>query len=492
MKNVMLINLASKDCRSNSFPLGLSYIAAALNFCNVEIVDLNYVDSDELIQKVSNKHFDVVGISCYTGNFIEASSLAKTIKEIDGKSLMVIGGYHATSEYEYIIGNHNEFDIAIRGRGEIPFTELICALSNNQDLNEVHSIAYRRNGNVIVRASTKTVTGNYLPDRKNENKYFLSSGKEKISCIATMRGCYFNCSFCSINSNEWTSVCSKEFIKKDIENIVKNGGDSLYFVNPDFLCNRKCLENTLAIIEEYKEIKTFKISTRSDSILKNLDILETLFALGCNSIEVGIESFSDSQLGRYNKHLTADENIKSYKAIMNFYDKYHFRYIHELIPFDPWVTRDELIDTVGFYSKNKFDYLELEPWLFTKLILYPNTVLRSKAEKESIISGNSHIEIPFWNFINDDVAMVYSALMKYKTNLLPKLNIVRDNMQFIIKSDEATSVQKIVCLKIKEKLSRITVDYFMDLLIHPISEYEKILNEKINVVEHYLKNKRFC
>lgn len=82
--------------------------------------------------------------------------------------------------------------------------------------------------------------------------------------------------------------------------------------------------------------------------------------------------------------------------------------------------------------------------------------------------------------------------MKYKTNLLPKLNIVRDNMQFIIKSDEATSVQKIVCLKIKEKLSRITVDYFMDLLIHPISEYEKILNEKINVVEHYLKNKRFC
>ena len=119
-----------------------------------------------------------MGISCYTGNFIEASSLAKTIKEIDGKSLMVIGGYHATSEYEYIIGNHNEFDIAIRGRGEIPFTELICALSNNQDLNEVHSIAYRRNGNVIVTASTKTVTGNYLPDRKNENKYFISSGKD--------------------------------------------------------------------------------------------------------------------------------------------------------------------------------------------------------------------------------------------------------------------------------------------------------------------------
>lgn len=57
MKNVMLINIASKDCRSNSFPLGISYISAALSFCNVEIVDLNYIVTDELFQKVSNKHF---------------------------------------------------------------------------------------------------------------------------------------------------------------------------------------------------------------------------------------------------------------------------------------------------------------------------------------------------------------------------------------------------------------------------------------------------
>ena len=48
MKNVMLINLASKDCRSNSFPLGLSYIAAALNFCNVEIVFASAAHEPEL------------------------------------------------------------------------------------------------------------------------------------------------------------------------------------------------------------------------------------------------------------------------------------------------------------------------------------------------------------------------------------------------------------------------------------------------------------
>ena len=211
------------------------------------------------------------------------------------------------------------------------------------------------------------------------------------------------------------------------------------------------------------------------------------FILGCNSIEVGIESFSDSQLSRYNKHVTADDNIQSYEAIMNYYGKYQFRYIHELIPFDPWVSREELIYTIDFYIKNKFDYLELEPWLFTKLILYPNTVLRSKAERESIISRDSHIEIPFWNFIDNDIAMIYSALMRYKTTLLPKLNLVRDNMQYLIKSNEVTLAQKIVYLRIKERLSRITVDYFMELLIRPISEYEEIFNNKANAIEHYLK-----
>ena len=100
MKNIMLINLASRDCRCNSFPLGLAYIASSLDCYNVEIIDLNFNATDEVFEKIINKHFDVVGISCYTGTFYEASFVAKAIKEIDEKSLIVIGGYHATSEYE--------------------------------------------------------------------------------------------------------------------------------------------------------------------------------------------------------------------------------------------------------------------------------------------------------------------------------------------------------------------------------------------------------
>lgn len=61
MKNIMLINLASRDCRCNSFPLGLAYIASSLDCYNVEIIDLNFNATDEVFEKIINKHFDVVG-----------------------------------------------------------------------------------------------------------------------------------------------------------------------------------------------------------------------------------------------------------------------------------------------------------------------------------------------------------------------------------------------------------------------------------------------
>ncbi len=51
MKNIMLINLASRDCRCNSFPLGLAYIASSLDCYNVEIIDLNFNATDEVFEK---------------------------------------------------------------------------------------------------------------------------------------------------------------------------------------------------------------------------------------------------------------------------------------------------------------------------------------------------------------------------------------------------------------------------------------------------------
>ncbi len=487
MKSIMLVNLPADDIRDNSFPLGLSYIAASLSSYYVEIADLNLISENTFFTMVCKEHHDIIGISCYTGSFSIASDLAKKIKEIDSQCLIAIGGYHATAEFDYILNNYKEFDIAILGRGEIPLLELVKAIENGTSFEKVPSILYRKDNNVIRTNQVKmSLYDNLIPERKNESDYFsLSTGDEKISCISTMRGCCHNCYFCSISNNEKQSFTLIDAIERDIENIVKNGGNSLYFVNPDFLSNRAHVENTISVLDKYKEkIRSFKISTRADSILRNADLLETIFRLGCNSIEVGIESFSDTQLKRYNKQVTADINIKSYYEIMKFKDMYSFRYVHELIPFDPWVTRSELSKTLEFYAYNSFDYLELEPWLFVKLILYPNTMLRKRAESESIISF-SHIETPFWNFVNEDVKKIYSALMKYKMVVLPIVKELRKLIRRLMDSNDISIHHKVIALKIRDKLAIITVSFLCELLDKNVLEYDSIVDNVLNTVNKY-------
>ena len=298
MKKILLININSDDRRKNSFPLGLAYLSSALKDYDTEIFDLNFHDDKELFLKIARNHYDVVGISCYTGVFSRATQIAKSIKEIDVRCVTVVGGYHATAEHRYIIDNHPEFDVAIIGRGEIPFVELMKNIDNLDRLSEVPQIAYKKGGTIYVNDCLHFPSSSgFIPNRNTEDLYFDKDDEEKVACIATMRGCYHKCSFCSISINDPVQIYNRNLVEMDVLNAVRNKANSLYFINPDFLSNRICIDNTLDVLDKFPEIKTFKISTRADSILRNLEILDRLFKRGCNSIEVGIESFSDDQYG---------------------------------------------------------------------------------------------------------------------------------------------------------------------------------------------------
>lgn len=482
---ILLVNLKTEDIRDNYFPLGLAYIASALKAYDVEVYDLN-IENDFIVKIVSEK-FDIVAFSCYTGMFYQASQLAQQVKFLMPSTLCIIGGYHASADYEYILRNYTEFDVAVMGRGEKPFVEIANALLIGKPIHDINSIALRDDtGKVIINTNTDSIISNYyIPKREDEKKYFLQESKEKISCISTMRGCYYNCSFCSIHLNDYVSISSYEEIKMDVENIVLNGSNSLYFTNPDFLSNNVCLNNTLKVLDEFPQIKTFKIATRSDNVIKNKELLVRLFERGCNSIELGVESFSNSQLKRYNKKVDADQNKEAYFILKEYAEDFEFKTIYELIPFDPWVSRKELMDTIEFYMKNKVDYLELEPWLFVRLILYPNTVLRNRAECEKIVAANSHIETPYWKFVNNDSAEIFSAFYKYRYTILPTISDIRNRIEKWLKRKELSSFNNMLLIKIKDHLEKCTVEYLFDLIVNDVDKYDKLYSNMMLKIQEF-------
>ena len=100
---------------------------------NKDYKDLKWTEftiKDDL-QKIANycAQFDLVAFSCYLWNIKQTIELARIIKEINNKCLILLGGPEVSYIYDEII-NLPQIDFIIRGEGEIPFKSLINNIFN--------------------------------------------------------------------------------------------------------------------------------------------------------------------------------------------------------------------------------------------------------------------------------------------------------------------------------------------------------------------------
>ena len=133
--------------------IGLSSIASNLDksICDVKIVDLLVAGRKPhqfYLNLIKKNKPDVVGLSSMSFNYADAIQLAQLTKNFDHKIITVLGGYHATSDYENILQSNDMqyIDYIIRREGEITFNELIRALQNGKKVNSIFNLSYRDNG----------------------------------------------------------------------------------------------------------------------------------------------------------------------------------------------------------------------------------------------------------------------------------------------------------------------------------------------------------
>ena len=85
-------------------PLGIGYIAAVLrdNGIDVNILDASAEDMDfkEFSEEIKNRSPDIISISELTPTINKDLETAKTAKEVLPNSIIVMGGYHPTFDFE--------------------------------------------------------------------------------------------------------------------------------------------------------------------------------------------------------------------------------------------------------------------------------------------------------------------------------------------------------------------------------------------------------
>lgn len=219
-------------------PLSLMYLSSYLKSKqrDVRVID-NCVDKrsindfsvrnpciQDLVENIKAYDPDIIGMTLFSGELKEVAVLCKILKSELKSVLIVLGGPHPTAMPKQTMEQIPECDFAARGEGELILYDLIAALSNDENLQNIRGISFRLKGenevyhcedaDIITQLDTLPFPdrGGLIHNYRNNTYSSVVHGMPS-DILMTSRGCPFQCSFCF-------KVCAK-YRNRSPENVIK-------------------------------------------------------------------------------------------------------------------------------------------------------------------------------------------------------------------------------------------------------------------------------
>jgi anaerobic magnesium-protoporphyrin IX monomethyl ester cyclase len=310
-------------------PLGILELAAYIESKNhsweIEVVDSQAegFSWNQLENYISFSHPDIVVSSALaTCNTYTVLRTLELTKKVDFEIKTVVGGQHFTALAHESLNKYPEIDFIVRGEGEVTLYELIKCLEQNVSLKKVSGLSFRH-GNEIIHNPPRPLIENLdelpLPGyhlvKEHMNNYhfkMMAGSNAGYAMVEASRGCAYKCTFCS-QWGYWDGkyrTKSPERIVDEMEHLYQEYDISFLWLTDDNLDLRR---NIGAVCDELinrglsDDIMWF-IQARSDSIIKNQQLLPKMRKSGNYWVMTGLERHDDDTLKSYHK------NIKSHDS----------------------------------------------------------------------------------------------------------------------------------------------------------------------------------
>ena len=338
----------------NSPPLGLAYVAAALEQDGVAVrlldAGVEGLSSEETVRRIIEAGPAIVGISATTNFFGNALSLARQVRSRLPSAFIVIGGPHSTSCPDDVM-RHDVFDAVVGGEGEMTTRELVAAVLGGTDLSTIRGIVYR-DGAEIVHNPTRPLIKNlddlplparhllplhkYVP-QPNDGPY-----RPKHAMISS-RGCPYSCTFCDHGTYgvSYRSFSPKRIVDEMAELVHRYGARDIAFVDSLFMVSR---ERVRRIVDEIRErcIDVHWTCTIRANIVDRA-ILQEMKDAGCWRVRIGIESGSERILKTIRKEIKLEDIRKAVQTAddLGLHPKAFFIIGH------PTETRESIMESIN-------------------------------------------------------------------------------------------------------------------------------------------------
>lgn len=305
---------------SNSYPLGLMYIAATLEEKGIAVKIIDFVNDQNInrIRRIIAKNSaDIFGISMLSDNRYAAFNIANVIRKINKNARIVFGGIHPTLFYRQILDNI-AVDAIFLGESELSFLKYAMNCEPGTDiLKNIPGIAFRDHDGKI--AATKRVWVECIDKIPKPAFHLIELNRYKNRFneidfhLLTSRGCPFKCNFCSIPTmyKGFYRVHSIPRILEELALIQSIKREGHVMLHDDFFAidTDRTKELCRNIIKRNIKLK-WSVRSRVDRV--DLATLRLMKESGCEGIFFGVETGSPKILKAMNKDFSFEDVKKAF------------------------------------------------------------------------------------------------------------------------------------------------------------------------------------
>lgn len=423
---VLLISPNIEALPDPVFPIGLAYIAAALdkNAIPYQVLDLcfeqdpdssielaiNYFNPD--IIALSLRNCDNVSYPNYISYIPFYQHVVQTIRK-SSSAFIVLGGSGFALLPEPIL-KFLGADFGIAGEGESAFIELINIIEKNRGVSDGLKKGVVCNYDKVIH----NLDSSPIPDRSMfDNKAYLNQGG--MGNIQTKRGCPFNCIYCTYPVIEGRKVRLRnpESVCDEIESLLEYGIDNLFFVDNTFnfpidhardIC-REIINRRLPV----------KWSCYANPKFITTELVETMLDAGCTGLEFGSDAANDTMLAGLGKNF----NVADLRNSSLICKESGISFCHSLLLGGPGETMETVKQTLN-------EILDMSPTAaicMAGIRIFPKTRLSVIAEQEGIIEpGEDFLNPVFYisDTIKGEIVPFLEGFSKdHQTWIFPGMNI---------------------------------------------------------------------
>lgn len=274
----------------------------ALELCN----DLNS-DIELMVDYIIKQNPKVISFYTMCNHYPFTVLLAKAIKAKMMNVKIIFAGPQASLTANETIRMYGFIDVVAIGEGESYIADLVSALLNNDILDRIPNICFRKEG-AIIQTETCQVLANL--DESVEIDYSLFDVKYYDKCMGldVGRGCPYGCSFCS-TTLFWKKkfrMKSNAHIINEVKHLSETYGIEKFGFNHDLFTLKKesVIQFCNELINSGLKIK-WACSARIDSL--DEEMIKVMKESGCSGIFLGIETGSPRMQKIINKNLRIDQ-----------------------------------------------------------------------------------------------------------------------------------------------------------------------------------------